>query len=185
MNSAKTSIAHHQHMISGAGGSSHGGDQVTQVIENLRPCAQRRQDLRSIPTQLPGITEHGVGLDQAAGQLFVHHAEFHGVGTRLQHRQNARGSKLLAQALQRDADRRRVVREIVEDRDPAHGAARLQPALDPAEAFQCLEANSHRDSGMPRGRQRCHGIGAVVGTREIEAIHPAQRLAGQTYFKTA
>ena len=75
--------------------------------------------------------------------------------------------------------------EIINHRHAAHRTAHFQSALDAAEAGQGLQADRHRDAGMPRRRQRRDGVGPIVRPRQIETLDPALQLARQSHLKAA
>ena len=70
-----------------------------------------------VPAEAAAVAEREVGLLERPRQLRLHRAELHRVRARLEHGEDARRADLAAQAVDGGAHRRRVVREVVVDRD--------------------------------------------------------------------
>jgi hypothetical protein len=91
-----------------------------------RPVGVKK--LRRVPTQPDRVEIRPVGLREACRQRLLHPPDSHRVRARLEHGKNACVAYLRPQSFERDADRRRVMREVVIDRDAALAAANLHPA---------------------------------------------------------
>jgi len=142
VDAAKATIAHAHDLVTGAGNPRNGADQFIQLVAHQRLVTHRRQGGCGIPAQAGAVTERQVRTLQAPGQQRLHGAEFHGVGARLEHRQDAFARlQGAAQAVQRGADGGGVVRKIVIHGDLAlaHSdcAAHFHAAFDIFKAAQC------------------------------------------------
>ena len=146
----------------------------TRPVEIMRnPCAlaERRERLCGIPAQVRAVAKHAIGEAKALGQQRFHQPELHRVGSRLDHRDDARiAADVAAQAVDGRGDGGRVVREVVVHRDAAGLATQLEPAPDAAKVGQRRQASCNGDAGVPRGRDR---------RQRIQLIVPAQQGIGR------
>ena len=171
-------------MVAGPRGVDDFGHQRIHVVGHHGGLAQRRQGFASAPTVVALQAETEVGFFQRPWQLRLHRAEFHGVGTRLEGRQDARlQADFAAQAVERGAHGSRVVGEVVVDLDATHFATQLHAAAHVLEGRQrgaggvCRHA--HMLSGTD-GRQRVH----LVVLAQQRPFHAAQLQAAAQHVKS-
>ena len=171
VDAVETAIAHHQHGVTVAGFTRDGLDQHVQVVARRQATAQRRQRTGRVPAQPTRVAEHRLCIVEAASQGILPDALLHGVGARLQNRQDAAAADPLAQRGHGLGDGCGVMGKVVDHRHAAHRAAVFKAPLDVAEARKGIDRRLWRDPGMARsgdGRQRVH---AVVPAQDA----PAQR----------
>ncbi len=137
------------------------------------------------------MAERQVSSFQAPRQLGRHGAQFHGVAARLEDGEDALtffacGIELAAQAVDRGVDGRRVVGEVVVDRDITacrlNGAPHFHAAFDVLEARQCFGGSFRRNAHMLGGGDGSQRIELVVHTAD-GPLHPGYRLAGFKHFE--
>ena len=167
----KPPLLMHQHMVARARRAHDVLDQLVDAVGHHRLRAHRRQRRGGVPAVVALQAERQVGLFQRPRQLGLHRAELHGVGARLEHRQDALRRRagrrdvvvdLAAQAGDRGVHRRRVVREVVVDLDAAGLAAQLEPAAHVLEARQRGGADFGVDAHVLGRRQRGQRVELVV-----------------------
>ncbi len=113
------------------------------------------------------MAEREVRLLQAPRQLRLHRTQLHRVAARLEHRDDPLCADLAAQAVDGRADRRRVMGEVVVDRDAVHRAAHFHAALDVAKFAQCARRAFRRDADMVGRGDRRQRIELVVHAAQV------------------
>lgn len=143
MDAAKAAIAHAENVIAATGRLADLRHQCLDVVNH--PCAPGHgcQRLAGIPAQAATVAKSEVGVFQAPRQLRLHDAKLHGVGTRLEHRQNAfTRFERAVQAVHRGADGSGMMGKVVVNGDVAaggfDGTTQFHAALDVLEAAQRL-----------------------------------------------
>ena len=116
-----------------------------------------------------------IGFFQAPGQLRLHGAELHGIGARLEHRQNARRPDAPAQAVDGAAQGRRVVGKVVVNRDRCAATRQHDAGAHLQAPFHALKIGQ-RLRRLRRGH--AHVVGCGQRRQGVElVVHAAQRPA--------
>src|SRR5512139_383743 len=162
VDAAEAAVAHHQHVVAGAGVFHQLDDEFLDLVEHARLGTQRGERLGGVPAEVGAVAVDEVGTREAGGQLRFHDAELHGVGARFQYGEDARLADLAAQAFDGGRDRGGVVGEVVVDGDAVHRAADFHAALDVLEAGQGIDRGGGGNAGVTRGSDRGERVHAVV-----------------------
>ena len=131
-----------------------GGDAVDKVVQlraDVGLAAQRGERGGYVPVHAACVAEYLVGGFQAACQRVCHCAEFHGIGARFQHGDDARAADFLPQPCQRGGDGGGVVGEVVVHGDAAHAAFDFHAPLDVFELAQRLATVFYAHADVLRG----------------------------------
>ena len=158
MEAVEAAVAHHQYVVSGPDEAGDLGDEGFYV--GADPGA-RPERLRKRPVEAPRVErERLVGGGEARPEGVAVDPAAHGVGARLDHGHDPRRAPRPG-AERRDgrADRGRVVREVVVDRDPAGGPDGLETPFDAAEVAERRRSFREVHAGRAGGRE---GGGRVV-----------------------
>ena len=148
MYAAKTSIAHAKDMVTRPRLCHHLRDQGINLIGHLRLGTHAGQDLPGIPAKTPTMAEGQIRIFQAPGPLGFHGSQLHGIGTRLENRQDALARPQFAtQPIDGRPDGGRMVGKVVVERDAARrtddGAAHFHASLHVFKSAQGA-GSSHR-----------------------------------------
>ncbi len=167
MNSTKAAIAHDQNLVTRPGRCGNAAHHLLQPIENLGLMTQRGKCLGRVPAQIVGIAPNLIGLLQALGQQGLHAAQFHGIGARFQHGQDARapGKRRLQAATQTfdsDGNGGRMMGKIIINRDPPHCAAHFKTPFDALKFRQCFKGDLRENADMLRCGNGCQCVRAIV-----------------------
>ncbi len=91
VNAAKTAVAHHQNVVARLCGFHHHVHQRVEIRAPVRRLHTGISHFRYLPWNVMRLEqEHFVGAAERRRQIVFADAHFHGVGSRFQHRQNAR-----------------------------------------------------------------------------------------------
>ena len=158
-------------MVAGPGGLHHLRHQLVHRIGHHRLLAHRRQRVLRAPAVVALQAEAQVGFFQRPGQLRLHRAQLHGVGARLEHRQDALQPHLAAQSVDGAAHRGGVVREVVVDLDAAaspRSSRRRRTFSKPASAAPAASGATPTCSAAANGRQRVELV-VLAQQRPVDA----------------
>ena len=141
MNSTKTAVAHAKNVIARPCMQHKLPHQGIDIVNHLGLRTHAGKDFMRIPAQATTVTKGQVGLFQTPGELSLHGAQLHGIGSRLEDRQDAFARRgLAAQPVNRRSKRRGMVGKVVLNGDGGTGmldlAADFHTALDIPEGSQ-------------------------------------------------
>ena len=129
----------------------------------MAALAERGERRGGVPTEVGrGVEPHLVGAGERRRERVSMDAHAHGVGTRLEHREDARRAHPATQPVDGRGDRGRVMRKVVVDAHPASLAAQLHAPGNAAEAAQRLDRPRRRHPGVARSGDRRQRILDIV-----------------------
>src|SRR5262245_49768067 len=138
---------------------------------------ERQQRFRDVPAKARRrVAEDPVCTLQTSRECGLHGALLHRVRPRLEQRNDARRAGAVAHGFERGADRRRMMGEIVDDTDSAHGPAQLQAAAYSTKLGKGLECDRRTHADMMGRRDRRECIQAVVrsGQPDLQRANDAR-----------
>ena len=139
MNVLEAAVAHDQDVVAGFERRQHRLQQYLGIGEHRSPGRERLQGGACIPAEVVGVAVHLIGIGEAAGERSAHHAEFHGVGARLEHGNDALAADAPAQAFDGLAHGRGVMGEVVIHRNTADDTAFLHAPLYALEVVERID----------------------------------------------
>ncbi len=169
MDTAETAIAHDQDMVPRLRSLHYRNNQFFHVIKSAGFMLDGGKCLLRIPAEIGAIAEYAISLSQAVGQGCLHHAQLHGIRTRLQYCQNTRITDAGPQPRNRCRNCGRVVGEVIINSDTVDHATRLHTAFYILELPQRLDADLSRHPGMSGSGNGGQCIHAVMLAKQIPA----------------
>jgi hypothetical protein len=178
VNIIEAAVAHYQHGIAGLRRRGDSVDQPINAAGDYGALAKRGKRTFEIPLQrLWPMDKDSVGLLQRSSKRIAMHAKPHGIGARLDHRQDT-APMTRGQGGDCGGDRGRVMSEVIVHPYSADRSAQLEPAAYPAKVAQRLNTPVERNTGVAGGEKGGQDVAGVVLTGQRQGGRSALSFSG-------